>query len=483
MRSLFSRHFITYTSIMMVSFLIVAVLFNFQINRYSAQEKQEQLQRTAEQVAGATTLLMDNYTVQVNEFYQFTIAQTAAENESAIILADADGQVLLTTDKDGSELPNLSVIPRSVIRQMDKNNYYSEIGGNFHSTFSTLQYIIGVPCYNSAEEKVAMIFVATEANAVFGLLREVTKTLFLVVAMVLILSLIVTVYFTNKITMPLKMIASASKSFGKGDFSVRVPENNNCDEIDELAVSFNNMAGSLEQLEELGRGFVANVSHELKTPMTSIGGFVDGMLDGTIPKEKWEQYLHIISEEIHRLSRLIMRMLNAAKIQSGELTLMPAPFDFCEMVSRIIISFEKQINDKQLDVEVDFQDEDIVVNGDKDNLFQSVYNLVDNAVKFTQQGGKLTIQVQKEGNQCFFSIKNTGVGIGEEDIPHIFDRFYKTDKSRGMDKTGAGLGLYIVKNIINLHGGDISVRSDGNETEFSFNIPLSSEKKTHKYML
>ena len=235
------------------------------------------------------------------------------------------------------------------------------------------------------------------------------------------------------------------------------------------------MARDLDQLEELTRGFISNVSHEFKTPMTTIGGFVDGMIDGTIPLDQRDKYLKIIAEETKRLSRMVNRMLDAAKIQSGELILSPAPFDFTEMTAQILLSFEQKIEKKKLDVQCDLE-ERLTVMGDRDHLYRAVYNLTDNAVKFIEDGGTLKLKVHQEGQLCVFAISNTGIGISAEDLPHVFDRFYKTDRSRSMDKTGAGLGLYIVKNIINLHGGEISVRSGGGETEFEFTLPLAPEQ-------
>ena len=169
-----------------------------------------------------------------------------------------------------------------------------------------------------------------------------------------------------------------------------------------------------------------------------------------------------------------MRMLDAAKIQAGELIITPAPFDLTEMAARVLISFEKQINDKQLEMDVDLQDS-LIVNGDSDHIYRVIYNLVDNAVKFVNDGGTLTIRAEEEGTMSLFSIRNTGSEIPAEDLPHVFDRFYKVDRSRSRDRTGAGLGLYIVKSIINLHGGEISVRSANGETEFAFTVPLAQK--------
>lgn len=309
-------------------------------------------------------------------------------------------------------------------------------------------------------------------------MHSVMKSFVFIIAVTLIFTLIISWFLSDMLTRPLKSIVRASKQFAHGDFDVRVSENNNCDEIDELAASFNNMAATLQQQEELSRGFVANVSHELKTPMTSIGGFIDGILDGTIPPEKQEYYLQVIQEEIHRLSRLVLRMLDTAKLEAGEMVITPAPFDLVETAARVLISFEQKIESRQLDMDVDFPDR-LLVNGDADRIYQVVYNLVDNAVKFVEDGGSLALSIGIEGSLGTFTVRNTGATIPDEDLPHVFDRFYKVDRSRSRDKTGAGLGLYIVKSIVILHGGDISVRSSDGQTEFSFSIPLAPEPERH----
>ncbi len=210
--------------------------------------------------------------------------------------------------------------------------------------------------------------------------------------------------------------------------------------------------------------------------MTSIRGFGDGMLDGTIPQEKHPKYLRIISNEVDRLSRLVMSMLDAAKIQAGELIITPAPFNLTEVAASVLISFETQINNKHIEMDVEMADS-MMVNGDSDHIYRVVYNLMENAVKFVDDGGRLTIRLGTEGKMSLFSVCNTGAEIPPEDLPHVFDRFYKVDRSRSSDRTGAGLGLYIVKTIVNLHGGDISVRSSDGETEFAFTMPLVEKTK------
>ena len=394
-------------------------------------------------------------------------------NEIGLSSVRLDRVELNTPDGTTYTLPGYH-ISAEVVAEMHKNGSYASVGSLGVLSESSF-YTVGTCVKDDNGDADLMIFVSTQDPNSAGVVRHSTQTLVLIMLVTLVVMLVISFMISQHVTRPLKTIAAAAKEFAGGNFDVRVPEDNRCFEIDELAVSFNNMARDLDQLEELTRGFISNVSHEFKTPMTTIGGFVDGMIDGTIPLDQRDKYLKIIAEETKRLSRMVNRMLDAAKIQSGELILSPAPFDFTEMTAQILLSFEQKIEKKKLDVQCDLE-ERLTVMGDRDHLYRVVYNLTDNAVKFIEDGGTLRLKVHQEGQLCVFAISNTGIGISAEDLPHVFDRFYKTDRSRSMDKTGAGLGLYIVKNIINLHGGEISVRSGGGETEFEFTLPLAPEQ-------
>lgn len=474
MRNFFVRNYISYACLILVSFTMAGAIFSFQVNKYSLNEKQDQLNQTAASAANMTGIFVSSYSVLGDLGYQVFMRQMARDSNASIVVTDTDGRIVLYADAQGESVEHAGQVSSHIIKQVMKNNYYKEMG-TLGSIMTVPSYVVGTQCMDMQGNTIGIVFVGMAATAVSGLLQDVMKAFFVILSAALASSLVISYFIAGMLTRPMRSMVIAAKQFARGNFSVRVTEDNHCDEIDELAVAFNNMAGALEQSEELSRGFIANVSHELKTPMTSIAGFVDGMLDGTIPPEKHDQYLAIIADEVKRLSRLILRMLDAAKIEAGELVLNPAPFDLSEMSSRIILSFEKPINDKHLEMDIAFEDR-LIVNGDRDHVFQVVYNLVDNAVKFIDEGGKLSMSAVKEGNNSRFSIRNTGIGIPEEDLPHVFDRFYKVDRSRSRDKTGAGLGLYIVKTIINLHGGDISVRSGGGETEFSFTLPLAANK-------
>ena len=477
-KSFFRRTYLSSVMLVLFAFLMVGSSFFYQLDRYALSEKEHQLRATADSIAELTSCaVLDESDLSI-VLLDVSLRNTASEDQMTILLANATGDLLLRIEPDEQVYKKSGRLPENAVRALKREGAYSEIG-MLGGVFDSAHYIVGAPCRSSDGETVALVFVASSNEKVVGVLQKVSQTFLVILALSLIGALMVSYVMASRVTRPLKTMANATREYAAGNFSVRVPEDNQCEELDELATSFNNMARDLEQLEELTQGFIGNVSHEFKTPMTTISGFVDGMLDGTIPPDQQEKYLRVISEEVQRLSRMTMSMLSAAKIQSGELIINPAPFDFSEMASQIILSFEQKINARRIDVNVDFADR-LMVMGDRDHIYRAVYNLVDNAVKFIDDGGTLRLTAYPAGESCEFSICNTGGGIAPEDIPHIFDRFYKTDRSRSRDRSGAGLGLYIVKNIINLHGGDISVRSDGGETEFSFTLPLAPAGKAAK---
>ena len=268
-------------------------------------------------------------------------------------------------------------------------------------------------------------------------------------------------------------MAAATRRFAQGDFSVRLKVKGR-DEVAELAEALNHMAVSLSSVETMRRSFVANVSHELKTPMTTIAGFVDGILDGTVPPQKQTYYLGIVSNEVKRLSRLVRSMLDLSRIDSGELKLTRVRLDLTEAMCGVLVSSEPRIEEKRLTISGLEDAVKTEIDGDYDLMSQVLYNLLDNAIKFTNEGGDIDIRMQSRDGRAYVTIRNTGAGIPAEELPQIFERYYKSDRSRSLDKNGLGLGLYIVQTVIRLHGGEISVRSvEGEFTEFSFWVPAA----------
>ena len=292
---------------------------------------------------------------------------------------------------------------------------------------------------------------------------------------VFIAALAISLVYSKRMARPLDEMAAASRKFARGDFSVRVrQEDDTADEMGSLIESFNKMADSLEKAEARRSEFIANISHELRTPMTTISGFADGILDGTIPKEDEEKYLISIRDETRRLSRLVRDMLDVSQMKARAAD--PSKrtvFDLTELVLQTLLSFESRATKKGLDVDPQLPDNHIMVRADKDAITQVIYNLLDNAVKFAHEGTCITVRLYKDNGKAYVSVKDVGETIPPDDLPFIFDRFHKSDRSRSLDTTGVGLGLYLVKSIINSHDEDIAVRSEDGVTEFVFTLALA----------
>ena len=320
----------------------------------------------------------------------------------------------------------------------------------------------------------AYVFVSSPADSLTQTLYFNLRIYAVSVAGALLLSCLVLWFLTYRFARPLRQMAAATRCFAQGDFSARVTVKGK-DEVAELADALNHMAVSLSSVETMQRSFIANVSHELKTPMTTIAGFLDGILDGTIPPEKQAQYMQIVSNEVKRLSRLVHSILNLSRIDSGEVKMNTVRFDLTDVVGTVLVSSEQRIEDKGLHITGMEECGKMEMFGDYDLMSQVLYNLLDNAIKFTNEGGDIDIRLHSGEGRIYVKIRNTGAGIPADEMPRIFQKFYKSDRSRSLDKNGMGLGLYIVKSIIRLHGGEVAVRSvEGEFTEFSFWVPAAS---------
>ncbi|MBO7341382.1 MAG: HAMP domain-containing histidine kinase, partial [Clostridia bacterium] len=271
---------------------------------------------------------------------------------------------------------------------------------------------------------------------------------------------------------PLKDMSRMAGEFAAGNYSARVPVRGR-DEVAALAVAFNDMADSIARLEVMRNTFVANVSHDLRTPMTTISGFIDNILSGAIPPERHAHYLEVIRTEVARLARLVASLLDISRIQAGDRKFDKKPFDVCEMARRILFSFEGKIDAKRLEVEFLCDEDRMLTLADHDAIYQILYNICDNAVKFSREGGVLRVALTAiKDDHVQVSVYNEGEGIAAEDVPYVFERFYKGDKSRGLDKSGVGLGLFISKTIMDAHNERIWVRSEqGSFCEFNFTLP------------
>lgn len=334
----------------------------------------------------------------------------------------------------------------------------------------SLQYfVVGRPIMSEGQMIGAVFSLAN--TGVQTLVLEFLRIFLVSAFFCLILAFVCIYYLTKKMITPLHQMSSAAKQFAVGDFSYRVKATGN-DELADLGRAFNDMADALDALEGSRRSFVSNVSHELKTPMTSIAGFIDGILDGTIPKDKQQYYLEIVSTEVRRLSRLVVSMLNMSKIESGDLEMKPSNYDISDQIIHILLTFEQKIENKNIEIRGLDNLKPTYVVADPDMIYQAIYNLFDNAVKFTNENGYIAVLLTERNTDIEVSIKNSGEGIQQKELSKVFERFYKVDKSRSLDSKGAGLGLYIVKLMIEMHGGKVLAKSDSTETaEFTFTLP------------
>ena len=463
-KSIFSKYFRVCAISVLSAIIVLGTFFMIFAGQYFSKEKISLLTNCATVARAYVLERVDSRLLLDRDALAPTLTALSESTDTVIFLTDTDGKTLLCTEGSSCVVHSTYRVSSKILRAAD-SGLYTEMG-RLERLYKNPEYTVCQPV-RTTEGTVGYLFVSATNEELRAFLTEMIKIFLICALMVLLIAFVVTYFVTLKMVRPLREMSAAAKKFGQGDFSTRIRIDSD-DEIGQLAMSFNNMAHSLSELESMRRSFIANVSHELKTPMTSIAGFIDGILDGTIGKDQERHYLRIVSDEVKRLSRLVRSMLNLSRIEAGELKVQTTPFNILEIICETVFSFEQSIEQKNLDIR-GLDTDKVMVDADPDLIHQVVYNLVDNAVKFVNNGGYLEFSFNVDGNRTFVGIRNSGEGLSKEEIPRVFDRFYKTDRSRGIDKNGVGLGLYLVRSIINLHGGDIIVKSvKGEYTEFVF---------------
>lgn len=473
-KTLFKRYFSICVSLILVSMVICGIILMIFSSQYIKQEKYDVLITT---IDSAIDKLQEkeqngqlNDKIEIDEYLDVLSKITDAE----IFIYNKNLMNAIYCTEQPPCTHTMQNINQSIIKTVDKHGCYKE-SGTLSDLYTKKYFTVGKPINNGMKEHIGYIFASIEVNKHFNTYLKQMFKMFLVSAIVVFSVVLIIINFvTHQMVKPLRDMSEAAKEFGKGDFSKCLPVDR-LDEIGQLAMSMNNMAESLSVLENMRRSFISNVSHELKTPMTTIGGFIDGILDGTIPENQHKKYLRIVSDEVKRLSRVVRSMLNLAQIEAGELKLNPKKEDMIYIICQTLCNLEKKIEDKNLEIRGLDRDK-VFVEADPDLIHQVIYNLVENAIKFSNDGGYIEFSFIKNSSNYLIGIKNSGEGLSREEIPRVFDRFYKTDRSRGLDKNGVGLGLYIVHSIINLHGGEIIVKSvKGEYCEFLFSLPVAKQ--------
>ena len=475
-RGLYWRQLSVTVGMVVLTLALLGTAFFSLSYQYARGQKYEEIETRAQTMSRLSVSYLENGRfLSIEELrsdpdFQRLAAFAAAVSDVQFLVCDTEGHVLLSTD---TALSGLSVtMPEEMTARIMAGGSASQRGTQ-GGLYEASRFIVGVPAVNpETGETAGEVFAVADSGSLDAMWQGLTGLFFMTAFVVLMIAFAAASVTTMQLVKPIREMAGATRQYAQGDFDIRMNEEGLDDELGELAASFNQMAESLQQTERQRREFISNVSHDLKTPLTTIAGYTDGILDGTIPPENERKYLQIISDESRRLSRMVRRMLDVSQIQVIDPLRAGVHFDLCESMRRVLISMEQKITDRQLDVDADIPDAPILVLGDKDMITQVLYNLLENATKFARQGSTLYFGVAARDGKARVTVRNLGDTIPPEELPLLFERFHKSDKSRSEDKDGVGLGLYIVKTILEQHKEKIQVTSENGVTSFTFSLTM-----------
>lgn len=465
--------FSTVSALLVLGILIMGCSEWLLFNRYFARERYSTLDDVANVALRTANYLIQNEAMpegEEREKMSTKLEIVGASAEAYMFFTDTDGNILIASS---TEMLAGDTVSRELLDEVDESP-----DGRYHR-MSTLDGVLSEKSYISARalgedgDVFGYLFLCSSGRVLTEFRSQFLSNFFLSACIMLLCASVLTKVFMRRLTDPLHEISDAAQRFGGGDLSVRVEDIKEEGEIADLASTFNKMAENIQENDNSRGQFMGNIAHELRTPMTTIKGFIDGILDGTIPPDMQNHYLQLVSEETGRLARLIQNMLDLSKLESGEYQVNACMFNIWETLTGVALSAEQRINDGMIEIEGLTMDEKVLVYADPDLIHQVAYNLLDNAIKFTPQGGTIRFGVEKLGPEVEISIWNSGQGISPEALPYVFQRFYKEDRSRGLHARGAGLGLNICMVLVNLSGGQIRVESEQGEwCKFVFTLPV-----------
>lgn len=471
MRTTFSRQLALTAGMLLLSFLLLGCSFTSLFYNHMLREEKASLSTNAQAISdylSTESSLSDAYDWEL----RLIINYGADVSGTDVLISNDEGHVVicscaqLVCDHVGQYLPT------TMVEGADENGYIYATG-TLSGIYGEDRYLYGVPINNSEHQLTGYVLVSEETDDISDMMSKILGLFILTAIVILLIATMASAVIARRQTQTLRALAQAARQFAHGDFSARIYSQGADEELAELATAFNNMATSLEKSEAMREEFISNVSHELKTPMTTIAGFMDGMLDGTIPKEKHAYYMECVSNEVKRLSRMVRSMLDISRLQSTGEEIKKSRFDITEALGRTLLTFEQKIEEKHLDVQVDMPEKAVYVLANEDAITQVIYNLIDNGVKFADEDTPFLLTVSTSGGKALVSVSDHGATIPPEELSMVFDRFHKSDKSRSKDTSGVGLGLYIVRTILGSHGEDISVESRDGVTTFTFTLTLT----------
>jgi len=472
--SVYFRIFIATALIVLFSFSLLGGLSTAISYRRMMADKRAMMISTLNETARYITTQHLHYSINLGDLnLNMWLTMTSGITGFDLLITNAAGVVESCTDKTIINLGK--IVPDAMLHSVaaDENRVILSTLGQI---YPERRQVSGIPLSVNRNDEAYIfgyLFVTSDIAAFRQEWNNFFSAFILIALSVMVIAFITSYVAMKKQVEPLNEMAVAARRFARGEFNVRVKDQGRQDEIGQLTEAFNVMADSLESSEQQRRDFIANLSHELKTPMTVIGGFADGLLDGTISQEEEKRYLGIISSETRRMSRLVRSMLEISTLRSAESGInIENRFDISEVVRLALLSLDGKIEEKQLDIDAELPDEKIITRGDADSITQVVFNLIDNAIKFSNTGGLIKLEIWVKGIKAYVSVTNAGETIPADELPLIFERFHKADKSRSINRDGVGLGLYIVKMILDNHNEDIFVTSSSGITKFIFSLTI-----------
>ena len=483
---MFARLFSMFLGVLMLALGGVGLMTYTAMRNRQIDARLEQLKKEAREIA---YLASQNTASAASYFFGTDTSTLDYLNWKAGGVYDDFGAYILVVDRRGQVMTNLKTAyvqdPDFItsLNQKDLSDALTKVlGGNEISVRAMVSgaptFTVGVPFVQDSQV-LGAVLIQTKAQLIEGEARGLLPPLIAIGLGAGALAALMVFFYTKRIVRPLTSMAQAAGQMAEGQFSTRVEVDRAVPEVAQLASSFNAMAEKLSELESSRREFVANVSHELRSPITSIRGFVEGMEDGTIPPEEHHKYLTIVSDETKRLSKLISDLLALSRLERDDATLQYTNFDMNEMLRRAIIRRMNDLDQKHMDVEPDFRMDPCMVHADSDRMEQVVVNLLDNAIKFTPEGGKIRLTTEDSGDHVTVTVWDNGPGILPEDRPKVFDRFFTADRAHTAGK-GTGLGLSICKRIMEFHGQSLRLLDTSEGTAFAFTLEKATNEELRK---
>lgn len=469
-RTLYVKFILTYLIFGILAFVTVGALTSELIKNYLVKNQAASLYKEA-------TLISNKY---ASYFYSdvFSADEVVDQlkaidtlTDATIWIIDSNGNVLYNS-RANTNATNPQIIED--FNPVTGNNYY--MTGDFNGIFN--KEMLSVYSAITSNFKVqGYVFLHTTLDNIYKQQNNLLTISYITLSIILMLSLLILVVFTDAVYIPLNQITTATEQYAEGNLKYTFDVNRS-DEMGYLGAQLNYMAGRLSLTEDNQKKFIANVSHDFRSPLTSIKGYLVAMADGTIPPEMHEKYINIVLNETERLTKLTNSLLTLNNLNISGMVLDLDDFDINDVIKNTVATFEGTCTSKRIRINLVLSGRQLFVHADIGKIQQVLYNLIDNAIKFSNNESTIKIETTEKNDKVFVSVKDEGIGIPKDSIKHIFDRFYKSDLSRGKDKKGTGLGLSIVKEIIVSHHENINVIStEGVGTEFIFTLTKSNNEE------